>query len=92
MNKRIKKKKRNQKSLITIDGKCGNIKAYINKKHWNKGDRKNGDLANIISKDYITFDYLKRNGYESIAQVFDSKGHLEICKSWDNKNHIRVEE
>lgn len=89
MNRRIRKKKRYSKSLITIENKQGFIGAYIKKKHWNKGTKEHGYMM-IDSGDYISVDYLRKNGFEYIAQIFSSNCHITIHKSIDNKNRITV--
>lgn len=95
MNKRQWKKLLNQeikkKSIFQIKNVQGkNLLIYISKRHWNKGNNEIVVFCNQ-RKDYISGDYLLQKGIKYILFVGENcQGHIDIRKSWDNKNHLVV--
>jgi hypothetical protein len=81
-------RKDRREALFVMKNVEGDYILYINKKHWNKGDKTKGCLRNDITEDYLTYDYLRKNGYRFFVIIRNSRGHIEIRKSWNSKNHL----
>lgn len=90
VNKRLKKKKENALSLVTVKNISGKkVHVYIKKKHWNKGNVSNGYMILNDSNNHITLDEVGKRGCNYIANFINiTDCFIYFHKSLDNKNRI----
>lgn len=87
MKKRQRKK--NNKSLITVNDISGEINIYLKKKYWNKGLDTYGTMTVTSTGDFISLDYIKSKRFRYFAK-FENCHELTVSfhKNFCNKNRI----